>query len=513
MRFTAFLGGMGERIFTSDTVTRIAFTGARGPRKPWTAKLWVKGGVPIGAPPYRFGSAGGYSIENELVREHDEATGLKVTVSGQVVATQPLKVGFLPAFFTIHNTDRSKGITDDEVRAETKKRAEESEKFIPDYFPMPAGGFTSVPVNEEDMTGRPRPPGNAADVRRVYRAAVVKKYDAFARMMGLDRIVLATNHLNVNDAIEDRVLGIAISTKVVVVKANEDFMTIAHELAHTMMRTPPGWAEPQMVEKCSAPGNYHNANTPYANGVRLDFGGAPTTTQFLDRKNPIMSVGNKLEDWWIAQCTYSFLVGAMQKIPDPPVRLVRGILRKSGGRTTAELWPSYEVDGAPSEPEHVEGQPDAWTIVVRDAAGKEVQRHAFLPGWIDENGAALDETPFAFELPLDVPAHRLEVEGPGGGRATLARSTGGALAVHVTGAAIEKDRIQVRWAFAGEAPARHWTSITVDSADHHLGMPLSDEAGITRASFAVPAGQAPYRVRVWVSDGVRSTVETVQVGR
>lgn len=495
MRFTVFRGNMAERIFTSRQVTSIPFSGGRGKDEPWEAKLLVyPDGVPLGARPYRFTTAGPYRIEDELLR-NDTGSGLKVTVSGQAVEVAPLRVGFLSAFLATHNADPHADYTDDFVHTKTRVLLGDSETYIPDYFPMrPNDLSTKRIVDDDDFTRR-------RATQSVLDDAIVAKYEDLARFSGLDRMVLVTNHKGMAAADRRRPLGVSLSQKVVLVLAGENFLTVAHELAHTMKK-PPWWADDEMDADCSQPGNYHNKSDPFAAGVRLDRAGQPALAQFIYRKVSFMGGIDPVDQQWTDQCTFWYLANAMRKIPDPRVIVIRGVLARLRNGVSASLWPAYVLDSELSLPVAKPGT-DVWSLHLI-GAGNAGSSYFFTPVWKDENQRALGRTYFSFKLPAPGDVTRIELRGPHGESASVLTSAPSPFSITIDAASAIRGKLAARWHFIGPAPGRFWSSVTIESRTHWLSMPMSEARDATSALLALPRGGGPYDVHVWISDGTRS---------
>jgi hypothetical protein len=93
-------------------------------------------GVPSSGKAFTFSGTGKYTITAELVQPPNMPTGVKVTVTGTVVATTGPIVHFVPAYFGLRDAD-----TVATLERQAKDLAAASAKEIPDFYPLKPGGL------------------------------------------------------------------------------------------------------------------------------------------------------------------------------------------------------------------------------------------------------------------------------------------------------------------------------------------------------------------------------------
>jgi hypothetical protein len=532
----------GTHIFTSGDLARIRLTGGRlATSETVNVDLPAPEGIP--PPPMQpFVMAGypGYLIKDELITDKGKPTGLFVLVGGRLHTTSGLRIGYVPAYLTKADAG------DADVMAERAgKLKEDVDKFLPDYFPMipndvqgrvlDAIDLSSTDVVEREVRRTLRLGGisafegsEAAGVlargARADRfvAELDRRLGALARLEGYDRFVALLRNRDlwllrdagtVGFSPDLRRAGAALpSGKIVVVDRNEDYVTVAHEFAHTL---PYLWSVHEMDAQCSAPGNYHNDNGKgdkhEAYGFRLHNGGQPVRIEET-RKSPLMRSEDNPEKIWIAQCTYWNLANELRKRPDPTVILVRGAALQSGRLTAGILWPSYELDSDTSLPRPTHGP--AWSITMRDAGGHVVATYPFQPQWHDENGRTHKIVPFGFQLPYSDRVRRLELRTPSGfkvvrqfgDRAPTVQiiSQRGGETVKALGG-----KVHLVWRASGDPRTTFLSTVLYSNDGGRYYQDRMFEATAESLDLRVDPKVRNHKVRIVVTDGTRSAEAAV----
>jgi hypothetical protein len=521
MRFTVFSGSTGEVIYTSREVAKISFTGGAVKREakpaPWTADL--PDYVPKPGTPYRFTAKGAYRIEDELLRDSGP-TGMKVIVSGNAVATQKLRIGFAPVYFRPFAAAADEEPVDDldaaDLLQNTLRLARASASLIPDYYPLSTGGWESrvfSPPDDLTSLAARNPDLESADRNRRFGAqlrvqsVLDHKYSVVAKEAmpePFNRIVVTPSDAGFTFGIADAA-GISFAQTVVAVPAQGNYLTVAHEIAHTL---PYLWSSDQMIRDCSRPGDYHNTLEPYADGVRIDVAGKPGYP--VGRSGPpFMGKAGDTESQWIDQCTFWHLTNALQAVADPQAIFVHGELVAGGA---PQLWPGYTIDGGLSVPQA--GGPNQWTIRLEGPAGTILASYRFTPQWFDENGRPLPRTTFQFTLPEPAGLGAIELLGPHGERSTL-HAAGANVGVHVTQSVVHGTSVALAWRISGAVPPAVVSSVLVDGPDGETMAAPVFETNATAATIALspPVKGVPlrYRLRVIVTDNIHTATDAATV--
>lgn len=414
----------GNEIYTTSVLTELPLDGTCGQPEPFDLRLRAPNGIPP-RKTFTFAGPGSYLVENEIVRENGSGTGLKVGVSGPVVATRQPVVEFYPVILS-----GATAAAREALRADAARLARDSKKFIPDYFPLKPDDFLSIRGALLDLhlirrrafaqyqTWLAESGLEVDDTQlKLYRREAVLA--EITRRLGLgiflrltDRntdkavLLLRNDDMNLLNPWPFDVGGLAVAPKLVYVRDNEGHSAVAHELAHTL---PYVWLDDAQTP-CGTP-NYHNKTLGVANGFRVTTGGADGRAR-RDGQRSFMEVHAR-SDFWTDQCTYKNLIGQLQTLNDPPVLLVQGRMARDEDEVVGELLPAYRNDGIV---DLTEGAGGDYALVVRDATGAILARYPFEPGWTLATHPAIERNvlTFAYRIP-DLPdAAAVELTGPSG---------------------------------------------------------------------------------------------------
>jgi hypothetical protein len=415
----------------------------------------------LGLPPatdFTFDSKGAYELKAELLRGSDsKPVGVQTSVFGNAVETKEMQVHFvatsvMPAIGALAAQN---------LAAWTRQLAQDSQAYIPDYFPLAQGPNAiqtlTYPVLRSYFSTLAQANQSwkaywasalfttGEDDERVYEhyrrqhmaAQVFGELSAGAMFGNADKIVVVIPSEEAGTLMGSGAVAISVTQKVVIVPYNINYTkpphdTVAHELAHTM---PFIWSADEMLAACAD--DYHNTNRTIAHGFRITYGGAPAVRGHVPAGGalPIMGVGTLVVGpavWatdtlydansytvWNDQCTYTHLADYMQAPVDPKLLLVRGEIARKDGKYFARLAPSYEFYGTPTLSANGTG---SWRIVVRDASGTEGPSYAFEPGWelpTQPEHVILDLVSFTQAIPFEDNAASIEIYSSEGLEATM----------------------------------------------------------------------------------------------
>jgi hypothetical protein len=503
-----------DTVYESPTLRTLKLDGECGVPVPFTVTLPVPDGAPSkGA--FSMGR-GGYALREWLVREDSRSTvGDPVTVTGDAYLTRGPLLAFLPASLSSGSVD---------LKSQLKKVSDflayRSHNFIPDFYPLRP---RDLPVEEEaweDLSkvaakavdswavwAQSQLPGGDIWVRKARRdglvAELTRRLGTAAFLGKVARVVVVLSGDDM-DLISQEAAGLSASQKVIFVLGTSDYDTVAHELAHTTGGSSGTdgflWSSNEMIRDCGV--DYHNKKENWAHGYQITLGGVVEGIH-QDSTRSIMAPGATR---WIDQCTYRHLLDALSGNPlDPRVLLVQGRLGRRGSHTAGQLFPSYELSGAPGLHR---GKGGRFAIVLRTRRGHLLARYPFIPGWQGDNGPARSLTSFQWLVPFSRKVGRIDLVGPHGvlDRRTFSRhapavqifSPARGTTVHAKGNAVS-----VRWHGRDRdgGPLLYTVLSSSDGGKHW--MPLVTETSATSWRVPVTPG-APNAVQVVATDGTRS---------
>jgi hypothetical protein len=518
MKFTLERGAPSPRVLhVSEVVTQIRLTGHRVPSVGWTADLRSDDGIPpYPKPPFRIAAFGGYLVRDELIKPDGSSTGLAMTVAGNVHGIATLKVGFGTLLITQRDA-----AADANLKGLSATLGRDAALYIQDYYPLPPNSFTSGTIDDAiDLVGSdatrkvfdpgPGPTFSPEDQARLdgyvkqdaVKLELIRQGAALARLGGYQRLVLSVHQADMDFFVQSAA-GYAIDKKVVLVLDKEDILSVAHELAHTYTYV---WSGQQMKAQCSYPGDYHNIFDRLAYGVRLDKGGKPDQPVLQERMYSFMGPDVPPNEQWIDQCTFWHLADVLRVTPDPRVLLVRGAALRRAGHTNGLMWPSYSLDGTIDLSVHAAAKGEDWSIVLRNAAGREIAAYPFAIPWNDENGRAQNVVGFSYQVPLPPDLSVIELRGPQG---VLVRKPlqSAAPAVHITspanGAMVAGKSVRVTWSIV--SPEKNAVSSVLYSSDGGSTYnPRLFEKNVTTFDVRLNPRATKHRIKVIVSDGTQS---------
>lgn len=524
MQFRFLEGDYGHRIiWTSDVVGRISLTGHHVAPVRWRAVLANQS---YGVPPASTGAfmipkQGEYKIQDELLRLDGTATGLAMTVQGNAHVDYDLKIAYVPVLLTPMDAAGRAHLDE-----QTESLGISAGHYIPDMYPLMRNGIEGWVYDLVDLSGtnlmnptRSKSAGGNAFPLSMNRAdrlnvELQRRFDLLARESNFQRMVLV---LPPNDMkiVSPGAAGEAVSRKFVYVMQGQNYLTVAHEIAHTLPAVRAYepftylWSSLQMNAECDRPGDYHNLTVKVANGFRIDLYGRPGPRRERDGTISFMSYTSEPDDTWIDQCTYWNLSRALKNRADPAVLLVRGVAAERGAQVDATLWPMYDEIGvidlaarAPFASEH-------WSFDYLNARGERLALYPFEPQWSDEYGARRSMVAFAYQIPIMRDATMLELRGPNG----LMRRT--AISQHaptlritspISGGTTTNETVRVSWSARGE----HSLLTTVlYSPDGNAWYPEVFEEPVSSADVKLSSRSRTHRIKVIVTDGSRSSESTV----
>jgi hypothetical protein len=523
-RFTLKQEGAQKVIYESDIVGEVPLGGPCGPDpKDFEVVLDASDGIPQEFT-FEFEKDGTYEIDAELVTGDGRPTGIKVTVEGESVSTHAPTLAFRP--ITILATS---------LREDRRSRLEETAQalrvnsalHIPDLFPIENVPLTTnlFPLQERgDLLERvvsrrgrevrlidliERLGTDPSEENRI-REELLRELNVVALMGGYDRlVVLVTDQdfrlLRTGTLDHDDSAAFTPGQKVIFVnlETGANPWTVAHELAHTIRYI---FADPTMISECGL--NYHNTDDPVGHGHQITEEGLPSRSR-RDGSRHLM--GPSGIEKWIEQCTYVHVLEILTEgIPDPRVLLVQGFIARDGGRSAGVLLPFYDLDGIVDLPA---GGTGSWGIVLRDAEGGMLARHAWDPQWrIPDIEVERSLMAFAFRVPWIEGLARVDLEGPDGpldSRTLSATAPVVTIVSPVEGAPalIEEGGVRVAWSGTDADGDSLLYTVLYSSDEGETWMDVAVE--IAETSVMAPVDpEAPrdaHRVLVRATDGGRSS--------
>ena len=529
-RFTVKQTGGQRVVYESEIVKEIPIGGPCRPGAvvPFEVPIDVHDGVPPSPVSFAFDEDGEYLIEAELVTPDGRPTGIKVGVLGRSVTTYAPSIAFRIAGI-LGSTLDPQFLPELEEKARTVRNL--SSRRLPDYLPVRNERLKTrlFPVLDRsdllDVFARQptfrelRAAYGEGFLEKAIREELMRQMQVDGLMTGYDRLVVLMGAGDIQllwagSFHQDAYLNAAAfapSQKVVFVNLDwyGDHLTVAHELIHTF---PYSFASPQMLAECGI--DYHNVATMrVGHGHRIMYG-PDDFRQRMDNSRAIM--GPAYSTKWITQCTYRHVLEYLSRgQPDPRVILVQGFVGRTREGDKGLLLPFYDLDGVEDLPRDGAG---GWSIVLRDAEGNVLARHAWEPQWqLPDTDVERDLVAFAFRLLRPQGLARVDLEGPAGRLASKALSAtppevairapaanvaadieGGRVRVEWTGSDVDGDSLLFTVLYSPDAGAT-WMDVLFESPDTSVLAPIDSEA---------PAGA--HRVLVRATDGSRSADAVVE---
>jgi len=495
-----------------------------GPPHPFAVAFDVPKGAPLEPnPAFRWiGGTGAYTIVDELVGPGAPG-GIQVTVSGQVVRTKLPHTVFIGVDLGAHKPGT--------LYASAFEWAKDSNAYVPDLMPVPKDIFASRSrtIDLERLLAK-------AQVSLGYRwksfrganeyalnAAVVAEALSESAVLGNNGRVIGlldpSDYTKVDSALGSGALGgapsggEAVTQKAILLPDSLPRPnSVAHELVHTLpTNSTKNLVISWMVKECGT--SIHDLPTVanWAHGFRITDGwdkyGLPVESRF--NEDPDVSyMSSNIITSWSDQCTWRHLIPELEQQQDPPVILVQGIAFDNGvGTYAGDLSPAFELGSIADLSTHSSG---SWAIVLRDRSHNVLHTYHFTPQFDQADGGRVSTAAFSERVPNQTGVAEIDLYGPHGmvDRRVYAAS---APSVHFTtpkpGTTLSSSgAVHLTWSI-GAARSTHPVTTVLDSTDGgSTWTPLSvDQDGTT---YNGPLDKGHHLVKVWVSDGTRST-ETV----
>jgi hypothetical protein len=529
-RFTLKQSGSERVVYESEVIGEIPIGGPCRPDAvlPFEVSIDASDGLPPHGDPtypeFTF-SDGEYLLEAELVTSDGRGTGLKVAVLGRSVSTTAPSIAF--RLVNILSSGRDPA-TREELQAQALSLSSDAAARIPDWFPLrnqdlktklfppqDRGDLLSVLARQPRFTELRSADAGGGYFKEGIREELLREMQVGGLMSGFDRVVVLLGpgdfrlvyHGSFHETASLNAVAFASSQKVVFVDMGEIGLveTVAHEIVHTL---PFAFSGDQMLAECGI--DYHNVGSyRIAHGHRITLRSRTRRERArMDNSQAIMGPGSGL--LWITQCTYWHVLNVLSAgVPDPPVVLVQGFVSRTPAGPAGFFQPFYEFDAVEDLPAGGEG---SWAVVLKDAAGTVLARHAWEPQWkIPDMEPARTLVAFAWRLLRPPGLASVELEGPEGLLDSRSLSPAAPVVSIVSPAEgataqVENGEIVVEWAVsdpdgdpvlstvlyspdAGET----WMHVVFETAETSARVPLDPEA---------PADA--HRVLVRVTDGGRS---------
>ncbi len=500
--------------------------------------------APLGLPaapaaPFKFVFPGPYSITAIGVVDHQELPQLQSEVSGQVVRTESPTFEFLPVTLT-----QGGAVTQPQfisLIVNTARMALEVHQHFSDYLPIPTGvvGTYIGPYASVDLTVPPNllhfvsmafqiahvprqfgTRGAAFDTLVNDLALVTDYYHTYARTIVVMRAsdFAAVQWLDAAGNMQNLAGAQAVTptAKVIFVKEDSAHFTVAHEFSHSLNYL---WSDSQMLAECGvdfhnddvrvappAPGNVPNANL-YAHGFQITNGGATVARAFRDPLASIMESTAETDPQWIDQCTYWHDLRLLQRLVDPPVILVQGVLAINGRHIAGSFLPAYELNSQSDTP----APGGSVAIVLRGASGRILERFPFTPFGYDDPRRIPPVVPFSLRIPAVSGVHEIELVGPHGvlARLTMSRHAPSLSLRLTTRRKHRMTNVTVTWVGRADA-GRQLTYTLLDSVDGGRNWsPLFVQRSYRGALLTFKRGTRLV-LRLIATDGSRSTSRSIR---
>ncbi len=507
-------GSGDETIWTQDRAeNHIRIDGPAGGEVDWAASLMVQNGLPLGFRTFKI-PAGAYTLVMELIREDGSSTGLEVKVSGNSVNTSFPTVNFAPTMLSDPKNDSDRAAVNKArlFRGEAKELLERA-------FPLPLGSVTTVARPLQDL--RAQAPGTLRGLldflpgvdrtEKVARDAViahmVQRYGTDSQLgSGGKTFVILQEHDFPISIDSESAAAFAPSEKVVIGQPSNTNQVVLHELMHTIRYI---WSADQMASECGF--SYHNsADNNYGNGVEIHAEG------FRFRRDGVPAMmGPVTGAGWMTQCSYWHLLKLLQGGVDPDLLVMRAYLaRSSDGQHHGVLAPAFQKLGV-ADLDANDGTVDDWAFVLRDRQGAVLATYPFRAVWrVPDTPADRAVVPITYSIEELPGTATIELVGPDGVADTLSMSAN-APTVEITTPATAGAQssaagtVTATWRGA-DADGDDLTYLVFYSPDNGANWRMvADE--LTATTFEVPVTGTPAgpRIRVVVTDGVRSDVAEV----
>ncbi|HEX9664669.1 MAG TPA: hypothetical protein VGA49_02500, partial [Patescibacteria group bacterium] len=424
---------------------------------------------------------------------------------------------FLPA--TITGPDQPSSPPDLANLLENASRlAEESALFIPDYYPLPPNSLTTVARSLKNLY-----PSRRALTEeffeltegRPFTEQLLSKLNddlTTSSILGnIDRLVVLISEEGFASFGFNKVAaGFALSPKVIIIKENQSYHTVAHEIAHTL---PYLWSSSQMASQCDI--NYHNLEDRYAFGHQIVEAGEQNRRRQA-QKISIMGSEVSASAYWMDQCTYNNLLNQLQKKVDPEIILVRGTLDRSGGTNKGQLHSLYQLDSVADLDTTSQGQ---WSIRLYDNQGNRLARFQFDPIWkliVHPEEIERNIISFAYRVPALPNVSQIDLVDPAGIVLDIKKISPNAPLVTIlrpddeSPAKVKDGKIKVRWvgedADIGEK-LLYTVFYSPDGGQTWLNQVLETTA--TDIEIEVDPQGLAHLVKIIVTDGFRSNEDIV----
>jgi hypothetical protein len=501
-------GGVAPNTYTTRVLALIPLLDPPLPNnatQPWAVSVGAELGLPPGQP-FVFQGPGKYDAVAEVVLEDDTPTGLSMSLHGNVVKTVFPTVHFVKALLSPRGSYKGTEKEDlTSILPSDKYLAKVWPPWAIDYLPLAPGSTVGIAEGTRDYSSLGIPDyfwTSSKDETIIAKASDI--LNAVAKVGQSGRVVMLIPESDFKQV--HNAAGFAFSQKVVGEYAPPGSrLTTTHELIHTL---PFLWSSSAMQDECDK--KYHNADVPWAHGLRLYHDGVLGQRANMDNHVPIMGSGNG-EDW-IAQCTFWHLLAVLQKPPDPDLVLVRGFLFRHAGRVDGRLKAAYDVRGSQ---DLVPGPATGFAIAVRDAGGALLSSYPFKPQWIlPETSWDRNLVDFDFRVPATAQAAEIDLLGPGGVLDRIHRSASRpsiAITQPADGSVVHpvRDVVPIRWTASG-APGRTLLfTVLYSKDDGHTYFYQSFEQRGTAYDLRLDQALGSHYVKLVVTDGWSSAESTV----
>jgi len=544
IRFTLQQGSERMDIYTvpaADVEGTVNLGGACA-ADPTAFTLTVK--APKGLPPepmkpfYFFRpevSSANYTLKAIAVDAGQDVPQIQAQVTGKVVNTHPPSFEFIPATLTAQAPNM---FAQSDLRGRAQFIADDVALHLHELLPLPDAPTvrtTTTGYRNLDLAAviANAPPGYrdfvqaAITIIRDPSNATYEKLDALRTGFGIlmnslslatdygkySRTVLILRQADIDQLVPPGyagvVAGITATQKVVILRDTvaDGLNSLAHEFTHTLPYLWPSGVTFALrrADQCGVV--FHNQGIAIAHGIKITPFSAPQRTLYPGTQTFMGGTATPGTPVWIDQCTYWHDLEVLsQRVPDPAVILVQGLIAARGNQAVGLLEPAYQLQ---SQADLTQGAGGPWAIVLRNSSQHVLGRFPFTPIFTyDDPRLPRPITSFSYRLP-DLPGvQTIELDGPSGVLAHLTYSSQApTLQIHLSvGSTTTRDRtrlVHINW--AGHAAPNHQLLYTllVSFDGGQDWTPEVLQATSTQVAIPVAAG-THFVVQLVASDGTRS---------
>ncbi len=474
----------GQReVVTTDVVGQVPIDGPALDRPlPWSISVDAFHGLPKDKT-FSFKQTGDYNLSGELVQRTGEHTGLKVQVSGKVVAAGAWRLAVLPVSL---GDDTQKTQTSAAATALAEALRSHAGEWLPldasvkslDYTALATGADTPIGKAVAELTAAGASPADAL------AAVVADRLGVTAANTDAHRLFVVFSPDDWK-RVSDASAGLAASTHVIFIRAGETLPTAIREMLFTV---------PQQLWSGDGCGRkYYKSAQHWANGIRVAADRAQWDAPY-GAATEFSSDSDK--NGWVTQCGY---INVLRHAPMPATGsfVVHGVLANGAGKPVLKLGPIFSAEVGPDMPV-ADGN---LQVELKNAQGKSLAK---VTGNVSfESGDGANRKAVAFDLRVPEVEGTAEIVVTAGGATDTRKLSGQAPSVKIAPLKNKGKMAHVTWTGTGEQ-GKTLTYTLLTTADGQTWNTILADSSETQADVATVSSKTG-KVRVVVSDGTRSS--------